>query len=192
MDVEAPDPDGAAEIDHGAARSLILRIPPAREARKPDGEDARRVARPAVDHHSGGAAVARAHGHELSPRRIGPRRTGANVHFARLQIVERTQHESERAVGHLAGARLNLTSLELLTYTYDGTGRISSRTDPPQRPETFSYDVHGNPHIWIDRNAQITTRTYDALDRLHQIEYSDASTVTYTYDERDRIRQLCA
>src|SRR5688572_28401905 len=71
-DVDAADPDGAAEIDDRAACPLILRIPPAREAWKPKGEDAGCIARPAVDHHAGGAAVARAHGHELSPRRIGP------------------------------------------------------------------------------------------------------------------------
>ena len=45
------------------------------------------------------------------PRRIGPRRTGADVHFPRLQIVESTQHQPERAVGHLASACPSLTNL---------------------------------------------------------------------------------
>ena len=47
-----------------------------------------------------------------SPRpRMGPRRTAADGHFARLQIVERPQHQSERAVGQFAGAGLGLPNV---------------------------------------------------------------------------------
>ena len=74
--------------------------PGRQKAREPDGEDARRVARPAVDHHAGGAAVRALVGHELSPRRMGPRRTAASVHFARLRI--RRAHAASIRTGRWA------------------------------------------------------------------------------------------
>jgi hypothetical protein len=89
--------------ESSAARATLARSAGVLEARKPDGENTRRVARPAVDHHSGGAAVARAHGHELSPRCIGLRRTGADLHFARLQIVE-SRHSYRRYVAITSGS----------------------------------------------------------------------------------------
>ncbi|MGE0471767.1 MAG: RHS repeat domain-containing protein [Nitrospira sp.] len=44
--------------------------------------------------------------------------------------------------------------------------RLSGRTDPLGRSESYAYDLVGNLKQFTDRKGQTTTFTYDALNRL--------------------------
>lgn len=76
------------------------------------------------------------------------------------------------------------------TNTYDVMDRLSGRTDPLGRSESYVYDLVGNLTRFTDRKGQATTFTYDALNRLTGVGYADGSTTTMAYDIVGRLMFL--
>lgn len=70
--------------------------------------------------------------------------------------------------------------------TYDNMDRLSGRTDPLGRSETYAYDLGGNLTQFTDRKGQVTTFSYDPLNRLTGIAYADNSSTTILYDSIGR------
>jgi RHS repeat-associated protein len=70
--------------------------------------------------------------------------------------------------------------------TYDVMDRLSGRTDPLGRSESYAYDLNGNLTRFTDRKGQITTFAYDPLSRLTGMSYADGSTTTVSYDSVGR------
>jgi YD repeat-containing protein len=68
--------------------------------------------------------------------------------------------------------------------------RVTTRTDPLLRPESYGYDGNGNPTALTDRKGQQANRLYDALDRLTQVSYQDGSTTSFTWDAGNRLTQI--
>ncbi len=76
----------------------------------------------------------------------------------------------------------DITLAATWTQTYDVMDRLSGRTDPLGRSESYAYDLAGNLTKFTDRKGQITTYTYDPLNRLTGLAFADGSTTTITYD----------
>jgi RHS repeat-associated protein len=85
----------------------------------------------------------------------------------------------------LADARSNAT-----THAYDDMDRVTTRTDPLSRAESYTYDANGNLANVTDRKSQTTSLTYDALDRLTQRTFQGGATIAYTWDAGNRLTQL--
>lgn len=72
------------------------------------------------------------------------------------------------------------------TSTYDVMDRLSGRTDPLGRSESYAYDLNGNLTRFTDRKGQITIFAYDPLNRLTGMSYADGSTTTVLNDSIGR------
>jgi RHS repeat-associated protein len=68
--------------------------------------------------------------------------------------------------------------------------RVSTRTDPLGRGESYGYDLNGNVTTVTDRKGQVTTTSYDALNRRTQVTYADGATTSYTWDAGHRLTQI--
>ena len=73
-----------------------------------------------------------------------------------------------------------------VNYSYDGAGRLSTRTDQLNRTDTYSYDLMNNIVGGQNRRGQQATFGYDALNRLVSEQHSD-SQVQRTYDAAGRL-----
>ena len=99
---------------------------------------------------------------------------------------------------------------EVMKYTYDTVGRLTSTTTPAGLVTTNIYFSSGfysnwpvqtidiqigrtntyaytNDQVYIQTNelGLVTTNTWDALGRLHRVDYPDATFVTNTYNKLD-------
>ena len=54
--------------------------------------------------------------------------------------------------------------------------RVTRRTDPLGREETFNYDANGNLLTATDRKGQTATFTYDRLDRRISSQFADGAS----------------
>jgi RHS repeat-associated protein len=75
-----------------------------------------------------------------------------------------------------------------LTFSYDGSNRITQVTDPLTRTLGFTYDANGDLVTFTDLRSKDTTYTYDANHRLLTI--TDANNHTFidnTYDSDGRV-----
>ncbi len=77
--------------------------------------------------------------------------------------------------------------------------RLTSRTDPLQRVETYEYDAVGNLKKFTDRRGKVTSYVYDNLLRLAFVGFGTTggptnpayeSTLTYAYDTAGRLAQV--
>ena len=68
--------------------------------------------------------------------------------------------------------------------------RVTSRTDPLSRAESYTYDANGNLASVTDRKSQTTSVTYDALDRPTLRTFQGGATISYTWDAGNRLTQL--
>jgi RHS repeat-associated protein len=81
------------------------------------------------------------------------------------------------------------------TYVYNNMDRMTSRTDPLTRAESYQYDGNGNLTQFTDRRGKIDGFTYDALNRRTFVGFGSSkkgweSTINYTYDAGSRLAQL--
>ncbi|KAF4516232.1 hypothetical protein B566_EDAN000472 [Ephemera danica] len=76
------------------------------------------------------------------------------------------------------------------TNTYDVMDRLSGRTDPLGRAESYAYDLNGNLTHFTDRKGHVTSFAYDPLNRLTSAAYADGSTTTMGYDSLGRLMFL--
>ncbi len=73
--------------------------------------------------------------------------------------------------------------------------RLTGRTDPLSRSESYSYDSNGNLTHFTDRRGKVTTYTYDNLNRETFAGFNTVSgpaydsTITNTYDAGNRLTQ---
>ena len=73
------------------------------------------------------------------------------------------------------------------TYTYDGSGNMTSVTDPLANTTTYEYNANGNPTKTTDPLGNITTYTYDGMG--NRLTETDAlgNTTTHAYDLMGRL-----
>ncbi len=83
-------------------------------------------------------------------------------------------------------------------YTYDGLGRVITKTTsygtPSAATTDYSYDPDGNLHETVDADGRAIVYTYDALDRETGESWYDANsnlteTITYSYDAYNRLTE---
>ena len=88
---------------------------------------------------------------------------------------------------------INLTSVTApdgrsLTFSYDGSNRITQMADPLTRTLGFTYDVSGDLVTFTDLRDKNTTYTYDTDHRLLTITDANNHTfVTNTYNDNGRV-----
>jgi RHS repeat-associated protein len=71
-------------------------------------------------------------------------------------------------------------------FVYDALGRVTQEKKGTAT-KSFSYDGAGNRTQRTDYNGAITTYSYDALNRLTTISYPDTTAATYGYDVLSRM-----
>lgn len=72
--------------------------------------------------------------------------------------------------------------------------RVSIRTDPLSRFESYGYDFDGNLVSITDRNGQLSNYGYDPLNRLTFVAHAVVNgvpqgTISYSYDPVNRLRR---
>lgn len=72
------------------------------------------------------------------------------------------------------------------TFDYDALSRVTTARRAGLQM-SFTYDGIGNPTARTDYNNITTRFTYDALNRLTTINYPDASTANYIYDKLSQL-----
>jgi len=82
----------------------------------------------------------------------------------------------------------NGTPAQTRTYVYDSLGRLTSATTPESGTVTYTYNNSGTVATRTDARSVVTTYGYDTLNRLTSISYNTSGTtaaatngVTYTY-----------
>ena len=74
------------------------------------------------------------------------------------------------------------------SFTYDGFGRIATRTTPEQGTSTYTYYLNNLPQTVTDARGAVTSYIYNARDMVTQINYSVSGSVaatpnvTFAYD----------
>lgn len=69
------------------------------------------------------------------------------------------------------------------TWSYDSRNRVTGRTDPLSRTETFEYDLNGNLRFVNDRKGQRIELRYDVVDQLTKKILPDNLVTDYGYDQ---------
>ncbi len=105
-----------------------------------------------------------------------------------LARVDHPDGTSETFTYDGAGNRTSRTDEEgnTWTWTYDSRGRVLVETNPRGATTTHAYDAWGDLATVTDAAGNTDTRTYDSRRRLAAITHEDGSVQTWSRDALDR------
>jgi YD repeat-containing protein len=113
---------------------------------------------------------------------------------APLQAM-RDRYGNTVTITHASGQIGNVTQVtspngHWITFTYDGSNRVTQAKDNISRTVAYTYDGNGNLSTVTDPESNVTTYTYDGSNRLATIK--DGRNIVYLtnqYDTSNRVTQ---